>query len=65
MRYKEYIQALSKDHIQDGYMGGQHRLSWRTSRALCLGSPKDTVNISILHAGSKVQDKGDSRNHGL
>ena len=27
--------------------------------------PKDLKKIMILHAGSKAQDKGDPRNHGL
>ena len=28
-------------------------------------SPKPQTNITILHSGSKAQDKGDSRNHSL
>ena len=27
--------------------------------------PEEHINIRILHSGSKTQDKGDSRNHGL
>ena len=33
--------------------------------SLIYGPQKDHINIRVLHSGSKAQDKGDSRNHGL